>query len=722
MQQVGVSLLVCLSAMTALPGRAQDTTPPAPGPTIRVTTSEVALDLAVRDKKGRSVKNVKQGDIEIYEDGVRQKILSFHLVPGREEKRREAEIQAAPAQPAAAGASLPLRDVNTVCIVFHNIDPVTRPHAVDVVKEFIKSDLPPETYIGIFNLNETLIPVHEFTKNRDELVQSTLDGQPLDFGRATEALLTASPSTVTVNEQAGTHAVTVDVTGGGVSTAVITDASVSYGGSGANRIRGDQARERSDFANITGMHETDRIIALINQIGVLPGRKTILLVSTGLITTGDPDRFQKILTNANNHGITFYALDSTEMSATTDTVQAGKLALGQMASVSQQQSQRNPSLQQMRQNSRQGDDTVSAVRTSDTQASLRQLSEGTGGFLIANTNDFRKSFQQLADNLDAHYEAVYHPTSVKYDGRLRKIEVKLARNDWQVESRTGYFAMPDLKGWGPLTPVESTGLAVLNAEPRPHSFDFHVTGYHFQNGGSNPRGTLAFELPGAKLAATADPAHKTHKFEVSLFALIRDASGQVVDKYSLDMPYVIADANLAAVRATPLIYTHPLDLPAGHYTVETAVVDREGGHAAAETAQIDVPAAPQGVGISSLVVVEHVEPAAAQADAADPLTFKGKHVIPMVAATVNPANKRYVYFVVYPDKSNAEKPKIRVEFKTGGQIFAQQTADLPAPDATGTIPMFVAAATRPGSCELRITALQGNESATEQIQYAVAAQ
>jgi hypothetical protein len=91
----------------------------------------------------------------------------------------------------------------------------------------------------------------------------------------------------------------------------------------------------------------------------------------------------------------------------------------------------------------------------------------------------------------------------------------------------------------------------------------------------------------------------------------------------------------------------------------------------------------------------------------------------MVEPTVNPANKRYIYFVVYPDKSLAEKPKIRVEFKTGGQVFAQSTADLPAPDATGTIPMFVAAATRPGNCELQITALQGTESATEHVQYAV---
>jgi len=686
-----------------------------------VTTTEVALDLAVRDKKGRQVKNLKPGEVEIYEDGVRQQILSFRMVPGREEHRREAESQAKP----AAGVSLPLREVNTVCIVFHNIDPVTRPHAVEIVKEFIKSNLPPETYIGIFNLNEKLIPVHEFTKNRDELLQSALNGKALDFSRASEALLTASPNIVTINAQVNnathTASVSVDTTGGEVNTNVIMGADVSNS-SGANRLRGDQVRERSDFANITGMHETDRIITLIDQLAPLPGRKSVLLVTTGLVTTGDPDRFQKILNNANSHGITFYALDSTEMSAMTDTAQAGKLAVNQMASVSQNQGKIGASASVMRQNSKQGDDTISAVRTSDLQSSLRQLSEGTGGFLIANTNDFRKSFQQVAENLDAHYEAVYHPTSNKYDGRLRKIEVKLARNDLQVESRTGYFAMPDLKGSGPLTPVESTGLAVLNTEPRPHSFDFHVTAYHFQKDGSNPGGTLAFELPGTKLGAAADPARKTHKFEVSLFALVRDANGQVVDKYSLDKPYFIADANLAAVRATPLIYTHPLDLPPGHYTVETAVVDREGSQATAETAQIDIPAPSKGVGISSLVAVQQIEAAGAQADAADPLTFKGKHVIPLVEATVNPANKRYVYFVVYPDKSNAEKPKIHVEFKTGGQVFAESTANLPAPDATGTIPMFVAAATRPGNCELQITALQGNESATEHLQYAVAAQ
>ena len=99
------------------------------------------------------------------------------------------------------------------------------------------------------------------------------------------------------------------------------------------------------------------------------------------------------------------------MSATADTTQGGKQAMGHLASVSQQQGKSaTASAAQMAENVRQGDNTIAAVRGSDSQSSLRALAEGTGGFLIANTNDFRKPFQQLASDLDTHYEVVYHPT------------------------------------------------------------------------------------------------------------------------------------------------------------------------------------------------------------------------------------------------------------------------------------------------------------------------
>ena len=59
---------------------------------------------------------------------------------------------------------------------------------------------------------------------------------------------------------------------------------------------------------------------------------------------------------------------------------------------------------------REGDHVADAVRTTDTQAALRALSEGTGGFLIGSTNDLRKLFNTCSDDVETHYEVIYHPT------------------------------------------------------------------------------------------------------------------------------------------------------------------------------------------------------------------------------------------------------------------------------------------------------------------------
>jgi hypothetical protein len=92
-----------------------------------------------------------------------------------------------------------------------------------------------------------------------------------------------------------------------------------------------------------------------------------------------------------------------------------------------------------------------------------------------------------------------------------------------------------------------------------------------------------------------------------------------------------------------------------------------------------------------------------------------------MATNLPPNAEPYVYFVVYPDKSKAEKPQIGVQFLLDGRVIAQQTADLPDPDATGAIPMTIGAVARPGNYELKITALQGSDSVEQSLKYSIAA-
>ena len=705
---------------------AAQTAPRESRPTIRTTASEVVLDIVVRDKQGRTIKNLKPSEVEVFEDGVRQDIRSFRFANRRDGKQ--------PTESSAYnGSSRTIRALNPICVVFHNLDPVNRKRAMETVEEFLEQDIPDSAYIGLFHLEDALAAVHPFTTDRTQVlkaIRSGLKERPVDFARALEPVLTASPTRVTVNATANsttrTASVSVSRIGGDVSRTAIIGADVATG-AGANALRGDQVLERTAFSNIAGMRETDRMNTMIDEFAVLPGRKTILLVTTGLITTGDPERFKAMLARANRAGETIYAVDVTGLNETS-TARAANIGLGEMASVSRSQTQvtsasevatGTSSLAAMKQKSLQGENMRNAVRTSDTQASLRALADGTGGFLIANTSDFRKPFQRIVQDIDAHYEALYKPRSDANDGRLRRIEVKLARADLIAETRTGYFAMPAIQGDSALHPFETIALAALNIEPRPQSFPFRTAVFRFQNSGGDVQSALAIELPGTTLTARPNPEQKTNALHASVLALIKDAAGNVVDKFSTDAPYEIPEASLGAVRSMPLTYTYPLTLPVGRYSVETAVLDREGQRASVKVINFENAELREGLQISSIVLVQRIEAGAAKAARFDPLLFQGNRIVPLLSDSLVTDAKPFVYFVVYPNTSNTDQPKVHVEFLVDGKTIASQIADLPAPDASGAIPMVVRAATHVGKCELRITAVQAAESATNAIVYAV---
>src|SRR5690242_20958166 len=67
--------LIISTALPAALVRAQDQ-----DEVIRVRSNEVRLDVVVKDKKGRPIKDLKPDDFEILEDGVPQKVESFRFV------------------------------------------------------------------------------------------------------------------------------------------------------------------------------------------------------------------------------------------------------------------------------------------------------------------------------------------------------------------------------------------------------------------------------------------------------------------------------------------------------------------------------------------------------------------------------------------------------------------------------------------------------------------
>ena len=145
------------------------------------------LDLVVRDKHGKQVKNLKAEDVEIYEDGVRQEVVSFRPAGTRETQRQKGSTQVVKEQ-APPTAMRSLRAVNLVCVVYHNLDPVSRTRSIEAVQEFLKNDMTPDTYVGLFVLDDRLKPVYPFTNNRAELMQAVQNAFSADVSSISTGL------------------------------------------------------------------------------------------------------------------------------------------------------------------------------------------------------------------------------------------------------------------------------------------------------------------------------------------------------------------------------------------------------------------------------------------------------------------------------------------------------------------------------------------------------
>src|SRR2546429_7003024 len=78
-----------------------------------------------------------------------------------------------------------------------------------------------------------------------------------------------------------------------------------------------------------------------------------------------------------------------------------------------------------------------------------------------------RSLRAVMDEVRTYYEASYAPHIAVYDGKFRKISVRVDRTDVFVHARSGYFALPQLKRGQQLMAYEMPLLDALNAPSAP---------------------------------------------------------------------------------------------------------------------------------------------------------------------------------------------------------------------------------------------------------------
>src|SRR5437867_3311768 len=155
------ALLACYAPSTA----AQDPPPELQAQVFRVEAEVVMLDLVVRDKKGRTVRDLRPGELQVFEDGVRQEPSGFRYVDTR---AAGVTLEETPERPqATAKPADESTHLTSVRLVVDHLAPDRRQVVTVAALAYLDVANHPVVLVADFQESESLKLVQQFTIDRD---------------------------------------------------------------------------------------------------------------------------------------------------------------------------------------------------------------------------------------------------------------------------------------------------------------------------------------------------------------------------------------------------------------------------------------------------------------------------------------------------------------------------------------------------------------------------
>ncbi|HWG21894.1 MAG TPA: VWA domain-containing protein [Terracidiphilus sp.] len=702
--------LLCF--LIALPLVVPGQAPQAPEPTLRSTTSEVLLDLVVRDKHGKILHNLRPDEVQVFENGVPQTVRHFEFVNGHAATPASPALTPAPPTdasapdgraPAAPPSVNELRDISVVSVVIANLDPRGRKLTLDAMRRFVQADMQPNTYVGVFSLDLAgLRYIQTYTNNAEKISAGV--------ARAVGAALNTQLAAVgQLNTPETSHGAADTATGpaSDPTSGPSTDPNGTLFGPAAGPTGGATASASGPAAEINQMMESNWVSemqdvyvdsqryltplrALVQSQADIPGRKVVLLFSAGLPVHDDTvELLRSVISTANRANVSIYALD-TRGTTTQSTLDYSRNLLQRAARKSREQ-QSSPDKTVTPGEVILGEMAETSIH-SDTRSNLAELAEGTGGQLLPDTLDLLEPLQRALEDVRTHYELTYSPSNSTTDGSFRKIEVKVSRPGARVFARSGYYALPVLNGQQ-IYPFEMATLKALNTRPELHQFDFRAAALEFRPGPVRTQMAFAFEAPIRDLRVTKDG--QWERIHVDVTALIKNDQGQVVDKISKDIAYREPENMLANMEQGVVSFTSPFLLPPGHYTIETAAIDRESMRASVSRSTID-SSETAGLAMSDITIARRVDPIQGPAVLSDPLVARGGKITPELSNSIQQptGGQMEFYAVAYPAAPVDAPVQMNIELWRDGKAIMRSTPSPIPTDPTGAASVLVSVPTQ----------------------------
>jgi len=309
---VGTFTLAC-SLVAQTPAPQQPNADQSSAPSLRVNTQEVTLDMVFRDKKGKTIHDIRPQEVHVLEEGVEQHLASFRYVEGQNAP--------APASPNASGSIPvdPMRELRLVTLVFENLDQDGKRFFRQALDDIFKMAPEQNLYFSVMVVDQKLNMLQPFTNDRSAIMKSVDKSAMWLFPQYVEASAhfkeqlrqTLAPGESAAQSAAGgdtTTAPTIPGSSGGGPSQSAIQSQVNFR---MAKMQYDML-EQADAANrVSDARGTiDALLALVRAQSQLPGRKVVLYFNPGLfIPEVAKEQYSYMIGAANRANITFYTVD-----------------------------------------------------------------------------------------------------------------------------------------------------------------------------------------------------------------------------------------------------------------------------------------------------------------------------------------------------------------------------------------------------------------------------
>src|SRR5688572_1834239 len=710
----------------------QTTEPPDQDEVVRVRSNEVQLDIVVKDKKGRPVKDLKAVDFEVFEDGVLQKVESFRFItreplPAKSESKSPAPTSAATTPPPVKRSTPAI-----TALVFDRLSPEARALARKAGLAYAQEGMAGGGFTGVFGIDAALRTFQTFTDDAllvkdavEHATRTAVSSSGADAARIRSNIERSG----NLDQQMSTAMSAVAEAGAARDNAAASDAAAAGGQAMLTQQFVEmQTRMLEQYERLErdqeGHSTINSLLAVISPMQKLPGRKTIIFFSEGLkLPPSVQLKFPAVINAANRANVSIYSIDAAGLRIESGTAEAAREINSIAAARMAQQGRGNDRVSSgpyMRSLERNED-----LLRFDPRSGLGSLSEQTGGFLIRDTNDLVAGLHRIDDDMNGYYFLTYVPKNKDYDGRFRRINVKVGRGNVDVQSRQGYYAV-ESAGQLPMLDYEAPAIAAArNWKTGSAQSTVSSTALSYPMSG---KAGLTLVLAEAQMGAfkSVTGENKTYNTDFSMVALVRDETDQIVQKLSQHYALTGPTQDLEAAKKGNVLFYREIQLPPGKYRVQVIAYDSLTNQVNVSETPLEIDGAnetkPRLSSVAVLKRAEKVTPGELQQDR--PLRFGELLVYPNLGEKIDrKAVKQLAYFfTAWPAKGASKPLQVTLEILQNKRTIGKTTGELPPADDRGQIKYassFPLEKFSPGVFELRVTVSDGANNATRSTTFSV---